>query len=51
MLWDFDGWEEAANGGLYHEGAPDCPWGRQWAFWKAEVRGKGEAGRKLGGLD
>ncbi|KAI3423988.1 hypothetical protein D9Q98_009821 [Chlorella vulgaris] len=38
MLWDFDGWEEAANGGLYHEGAPDCPWGRQWAFWKAEVR-------------
>lgn len=38
MLWDFDGWEESHNGGIYHEGAPDCPWGRQWAFWKGEVR-------------
>uniref|UniRef100_A0A383W668 1,4-alpha-glucan branching enzyme n=1 Tax=Tetradesmus obliquus TaxID=3088 RepID=A0A383W668_TETOB len=38
MLWDFDGWEEGHNGGIYHEGAPDCMWGRQWAFWKGEVR-------------
>lgn len=28
MLWDFDGWEEGHNGGIYHEGAPDCMWGR-----------------------
>lgn len=38
MLWDWDGWEEGHNGGIYHEGAPDCMWGRQWAFWKSEVR-------------
>lgn len=23
--------------GIYHEGAPDGPWGRALAFWKAEV--------------
>jgi hypothetical protein len=28
MLWDYDGWEEGHNGGIYHEGAPDCMWGR-----------------------
>lgn len=38
MLWAWDGWDEGHNGGIYHEGAPDCPWGRQWAFWKSEVR-------------
>jgi 1,4-alpha-glucan branching enzyme len=37
-LWDFDGWEAFANGGIYHENAPDTPWGRQFAFWKTEVR-------------
>ena len=30
MLWDYDGWEEGHNGGIYHEAAPDCMWGR-WA--------------------
>jgi 1,4-alpha-glucan branching enzyme len=38
MLWDWDGWEVSHNGGIYHENAPDCMWGRQWAFWKGEVR-------------
>jgi hypothetical protein len=28
MLWDYDGWEVGHNGGIYHEGAPDCMWGR-----------------------
>lgn len=37
QLWFFDGWDEGGNGGIYHEGAPDCMWGRQWAFWKGEV--------------
>jgi hypothetical protein len=23
-----DGWEEGHNGGIYHEGARDCMWGR-----------------------
>lgn len=43
--------EEGHNGGIYHEGAPDCPWGRQWAFWKGEVgrsRGQGKLAQ-LGG--
>jgi len=38
LLWDYDGWEQAANGGIYHEGAPDNDWGRSYAFWKKEVR-------------
>lgn len=37
-LWDWDGWEEMGNGGIYHERAPDTQWGRAFAFWKAEVR-------------
>jgi len=37
-LLNFDGWGENLNGGIYHEGAPDTPWGRQFAFWKREVR-------------
>jgi len=37
-LWDYDGWELNANGGIYHENAPDTPWGRAFGFWKAEVR-------------
>ena len=36
-LWDYDGWEQGHNGGIYHEGAPDTRWGRQFAFWKREV--------------
>lgn len=28
MLWDWDGWQQGHNGGIYHEGAPDCMWGR-----------------------
>ena len=37
-LWDYDGWSQDFNGGIYHENAPDTPWGRQFAFWKNEVR-------------
>lgn len=29
------------NGGIYHEGAPDTEWGRQFAFWKQEVSAGG----------
>lgn len=36
-LWDYDGWEVGANGGIYHEGAGDTPWGRSFAWWKKEV--------------
>jgi hypothetical protein len=48
MLWYWDGWEEGHNGGIYHEGAPDCMWGRQWAFWKAEVRALGSGSNGSG---
>eukprot|EP00884_Botryococcus_braunii_P002910 jgi/Botrbrau1/1261/Bobra.0163s0054.1 len=37
-LWEYDGWGPDWNGGIYHEGAPDGPWGRALAFWKTEVR-------------
>lgn len=37
MLWEYDGWGPDMNGGIYHEGAHDTPWGRSWAFWKEEV--------------
>jgi 1,4-alpha-glucan branching enzyme len=33
MLWDYDGWEEGHNGGIYHEGAPDCMWGRCGCYY------------------
>lgn len=36
-LWDFDGWEYEANGGVYHEGGADNDFGREFAYWKAEV--------------
>lgn len=36
-LWDYDGWEQSGNGGIYHEGAGDTPWGRAFAWWKREV--------------
>ena len=40
-LWNYDGWEHEANGGIYHEGGADIRWGlgwgRGWAFWKNEV--------------
>lgn len=36
-LWNYDGWGPDNNGGIYHEGAPDTEWGRQFAFWKREV--------------
>jgi 1,4-alpha-glucan branching enzyme len=31
------GWGPDWNGGIYHEGAPDTEWGRNFAFWKSEV--------------
>eukprot|EP01023_Acetabularia_acetabulum_P029445 TRINITY_DN2779_c0_g1_i1.p1 TRINITY_DN2779_c0_g1~~TRINITY_DN2779_c0_g1_i1.p1 ORF type:complete len:684 (-),score=140.22 TRINITY_DN2779_c0_g1_i1:276-2021(-) len=37
-LWDYDGWEENHNGGIYHEGGADTEWGRGFAFWKNEVQ-------------
>eukprot|EP00191_Tetraselmis_sp_GSL018_P007336 CAMPEP_0177609820 /NCGR_PEP_ID=MMETSP0419_2-20121207/19359_1 /TAXON_ID=582737 /ORGANISM="Tetraselmis sp., Strain GSL018" /LENGTH=641 /DNA_ID=CAMNT_0019104903 /DNA_START=286 /DNA_END=2211 /DNA_ORIENTATION=- len=39
-LWDFDGWggNYFGEGGIYHEGAHDGPWGRSLAHWKREVR-------------
>ena len=37
ILWDFDGWSQDNNGGIYHEGAPDTQWGRGYAWWKSEV--------------
>mmetsp|Transcript_6640 Transcript_6640/g.16965 ORF Transcript_6640/g.16965 Transcript_6640/m.16965 type:complete len:708 (+) Transcript_6640:398-2521(+) len=39
-LWDFDGWggNYFGEGGVYHEGAHDGPWGRNLAHWKWEVR-------------
>eukprot|EP00854_Cymbomonas_tetramitiformis_P019855 gene19855-23751_t len=39
-LWDFDGWggNYFGEGGIYHEGAPDGPWGRNLSHWKHEVR-------------
>jgi len=39
-LWDFDGWggNWFGEGGIYHEGAHDGPWGRNLAHWKWEVR-------------
>jgi 1,4-alpha-glucan branching enzyme len=41
-LWEFDGWGPGwAHGGIYHENAPDTEWGRQFAFWKGEVRDAG----------
>lgn len=36
-LWNFDGWSENNNGGIFHEGAPDTEWGRALAHWKTEV--------------
>jgi len=38
-LWNWDGPGPIFNcGGIFHEGAPDTPWGRAFAFWKREVR-------------
>jgi len=36
-LWNYDGWAEHNNGGIFHENAPDTEWGRSLAHWKAEV--------------
>lgn len=36
-LWEYDGWSESSNGGIYHEGAQDTEWGRSLAYWKREV--------------
>mmetsp|Transcript_5890 Transcript_5890/g.20061 ORF Transcript_5890/g.20061 Transcript_5890/m.20061 type:complete len:312 (+) Transcript_5890:635-1570(+) len=36
-LWEYDGWAENNNGGIYHEKGADTPYGRQFAFWKEEV--------------
>jgi 1,4-alpha-glucan branching enzyme len=37
-LWEYDGWAEDANGGIYFEGGGKTDWGRSFAFWKDEVR-------------
>ena len=36
-LWEYDGWAEAENGGIYFEGGGKTDWGRSFAFWKDEV--------------
>lgn len=36
-LWNYDGWGPDNNGGIYHEGGHDGPWGRSLGFWKEEV--------------
>ncbi len=36
-LWNYDGWSDNKNGGIYHEGAQDTEWGRSLAYWKREV--------------
>lgn len=46
-LWDFDGWEQGGNGGIYHEGAGDTPWGRAFAWWKREVVEYAAAGAEV----
>ena len=37
-LWEFDGWQQDGNGGIYFEQAGDTGWGQGFAFWKREVR-------------
>ena len=37
-LWEFDGWQQDGNGGIYFEQAGDTGWGQGFAFWKQEVR-------------
>lgn len=36
-LWEYDGWTEHNNGGVYFEGSADTEWGRSLAYWKREV--------------
>ena len=37
-LWEYDGWSQDDNGGIYFEKAGDTGWGQGFAFWKEEVR-------------
>ena len=37
-LWEFDGWSQDNNGGIYFEKAGDTGWGQGFAFWKEEVQ-------------
>ena len=37
-LWEFDGWSQDDNGGIYFEKAGDTGWGQGFAFWKEEVQ-------------
>ena len=36
-LWEYDGWSDDENGGIYFEGGGKTDWGRSFAFWKSEV--------------
>jgi 1,4-alpha-glucan branching enzyme len=37
-LWEFDGWSQDGDGGIYFERAGDTGWGQGFAFWKEEVQ-------------
>ena len=37
-LWEYDGWSQDDNGGIYFEKAGDTGWGQSFAFWKEEVQ-------------
>jgi len=37
-LWNYDGWQENGNGGVYHEGGTATGFGTAFAFWKEEVK-------------
>lgn len=37
-LWNYDGWEENGNGGIYHEGGGPTGFGTSFSFWKEEVK-------------
>jgi glycosidase len=37
-LWEYDGWSQDDNGGIYFEKAGDTGWGQGFAFWKEEVQ-------------
>ena len=43
-LWEYDG-GGGAEGGIFHEGGHNGPWGRTLAFWKAEARSSPRAPR------
>eukprot|EP00928_Gymnodinium_smaydae_P070954 TRINITY_DN54678_c0_g1_i1.p1 TRINITY_DN54678_c0_g1~~TRINITY_DN54678_c0_g1_i1.p1 ORF type:complete len:597 (-),score=102.50 TRINITY_DN54678_c0_g1_i1:253-2043(-) len=38
VLWNWDGYGPDKCGGIYFEGEKDTPWGRRFAFHKAEIQ-------------